>query len=322
MYQRNPVATALGCLLTLVMAVLVALNVENLPLIGNGSTHHAEFSESSGLTKDSEVRVAGVRVGKVTDVELSGDHVDVTFTAGDTWMGDQTTAAIKLGSLLGRKYLAIDPRGEHESSGVIPLHRTASLYDVMTAFQGLSDTMGRVDTGQLAQSFRTMSDTLRGTPQQMSGALRGLSALSTSIASRDQQLKNLLHNTNQVAGLARSRNEQFQKLLTDGNALLGEIQQRRNAVHSLLIGTRNLSAQLNGLVDEDAAQLRPTLDSLDQVTALLARNQGNLDSTVRKLGPYFRLIGNTLGNGRWIDTYVCGLLPPAVGPVNSKGCVA
>ena len=321
-FHRNPVATALGSLLALALACVVALNAESLPLIGNGAAHHAEFSEAGGLTTGADVRVAGVRVGKVTGVELTGDHVDVSFTAGDSQLGDHTGAAIKLGSLLGQKYLALDPRGSGALDAPIPRSRTTSLYDVMAAFQGLSGTVGRIDTEQLARSFGTMSETFRGTSQETTGAIRGLSALSGTIASRDQQLQELLRHTNDVAGIVRSRNEQFQQLLGDGNQLLSEVRQRRDSIRALLSGTRALSAQLTAMVDENSAQLRPTLDGLDQVTRMLARNQQNLDASISKLAPFYRTVANTLGNGRWIDVYVCGLLPPATGPVNARGCTA
>src|SRR5699024_7500873 len=81
-----------------------------------------------------------------------------------------------------------------------------------------------------------------------------------------------------------------------------------------------LSQQLSGLVDDNAAQIRPALAELDRVTNLLHRNQQNLDRSINSLAPFTRLFANVLGNGRWFDTYICGLLPPAVGPVNPEGC--
>lgn len=319
-FQRNPITTALGSLLALALAILLALNAQTLPVIGDGSTHHAEFAESSGLAAGADVRVAGVRVGRVTEVQLQGDHVDVSFTTGDQEIGDRTSAAIKLGSLLGQKYLALDPRGAHPLDGTIPRHRTTSLYDVMAAFQDLSGAVGQVNTDQLAQSFTVLSDTMRGTPEETRGAVRGLSRLSTSIASRDQQLKELLQRTNDVSHLMHSRDQQFQQLLADGNAVLEQLNQRRAAIHSLLAGTQALSGQLTAMTSENEAQVKPALESLNQVSAMLSRNQQNIEASVHKLAPFYRTLDNTMGNGRWIDVYVCGLLPPAVGPVNQQGC--
>jgi phospholipid/cholesterol/gamma-HCH transport system substrate-binding protein len=91
--------------------------------------------------------------------------------------------------------------------------------------------------------------------------------------------------------------------------MLSEISRRRLAIHALLTGTQQLSAQLSGLVQDNQEQLDPTLRALDQVTAMLRRNQGSLDHALAVAGPYYRLIGNTLGNGRWFDSYLCGLVP-------------
>jgi phospholipid/cholesterol/gamma-HCH transport system substrate-binding protein len=113
--ERNPVV--LGAVGTLVLAAVAALVFfyQDLPLIGGGTTYQAEFTEAAGLRPDDEVRVAGIKVGEVTDVELvqdgSGDRVLVSFRVQDAWLGDTTTAAIKLKTLLGRKFLALFPTG-------------------------------------------------------------------------------------------------------------------------------------------------------------------------------------------------------------------
>src|SRR5207302_1826864 len=123
-----------------------------------------------------------------------------------------------------------------------------------------------------------------------------------------------------VSRTIADRNADFEKLLGDGNLLLQEIRNRRDSISALLDGTRRLSTQLTGLVDDNAAQLGPTLTQLDQVTKMLQRNQDNLNRSLQNFAPFTRLFANVLGTGRWFDTYVCGLLPPSVGPVNPKGC--
>ena len=80
---------------------------------------------------------------------------------------------------------------------------------------------------------------------------------------------------------------------------------------------------MSGLVNDNQAQLTPTLQALDQVTSLLEQNQANLTKALALAGPYYRLLGNALGNGRWFDTYLCGVLPksylpPGTGP--ATGC--
>jgi phospholipid/cholesterol/gamma-HCH transport system substrate-binding protein len=307
--ERNPVV--LGVVGTLVLAAVAALVFfyEDLPLIGGGTTYRAEFSEAAGLRPDDEVRVAGIKVGEVTDVDLADDRVLVAFRVQDAWLGDTTTAAIKLKTLLGRKFLALYPTGRTtlDPDQAIPLGRTATPYDVTAAFEGLADTAGAIDTAQLADSFRTISDTFADSPEHVRTALDGLTALSKTISSRDTQLAELLDNTRTITRTLSGTNDEFDKLLDDGNLLLTELGNRREAIHDLLTGTTDLASQLSGLVADNQRRLAPALSQLDSVTGILQRYTKDIDDSLKLAGPYFRLVNNATGSGRWIDNYLCGL---------------
>jgi phospholipid/cholesterol/gamma-HCH transport system substrate-binding protein len=317
---RNPVTTAIIGLLLVALVVLVAFNWP--ALFGGGTTYRAEFREAAGLRSGDMVTVAGVEAGRVNDVELAGDRVLVSFTVADAWVGDRTSASIEIRTLLGAKTLALDPQGDAEldSDGTIPLARTSSPFDVVEAFDGLSGTLDQIDTGQLAQSLDTLADTFRDTPPEIRGALDGLSRLSTTIASRDEEIRTLLAGTHELSRTLADRNAEVEKLLKDGNLLLGELQRRREAIGKLLDGTIALSASLRGLVADNREQLRPTLEQLDRVAALLQRNKDALGVSIRDLAVFVRLFTNATGNGEWFDNYVCALLPPSAGPINPGGC--
>lgn len=326
MRQRDPIAIGIIGLVVVALLATAAYNADRLPIIGGGTTYTAEFSEAAGLQTGDPVYIAGVEVGRVTAVELAGDRVRVSLRIRDAWIGDQTNASIEIKSLLGAKSVSLDPRGERATDpGVpIPLQRTAAPYDVVDALNGLSGTLQQIDTGQLEASLQTLADTFRGTPDEVRGTLDGLSRLSRTIASRDQEIRQLLAGTDQLSGVLAGRNSEFERLLADGNLLLAEIQRRREAISALLTSIQTLSMQLRGLVADNSRQLRPALEQLDRVAAVLQRNQHNLDRALQLAPVFIRLFTNTLGNGRWFDNYVCGLLPPptALGPltINEGGC--
>ncbi|MEW1862708.1 MCE family protein [Streptomyces sp. NPDC088194] len=309
--ERNQIAVGVVGLLVLALLSLVAYNADALPLIGGGTTYSAHFTEAAGLKSGNEVRVAGVKVGKVTHVGLDGAQVKVTFRVRHTWIGDASTAAIGIKTLLGEKYLALDPLGDREQDpgDTIPKSRTTSPYDVTQAFNGLGQTFGAIDTDQLAASFQAISDTFKDTPASVRTAATGLSSLSKTISSRDAQLASLLSGSKKLTKTLSDQNSRFQELISDGNLLLGEVEKRRTAIHSLLTGTQNLGTQLNGLVADNDKQLAPTLAALDRVTNVLLANQSSLDKVLALAGPYYQVVGNTLGNGRWFDSYLCGLVP-------------
>lgn len=327
MKQRNPIRTGAISLTLIALLLLAAFYSDDLPIVGGGTSYAADFSEAAGLVPGNEVRVAGVKVGKVTKVRLNGDRVRVTFKVKNAWVGDRTTAMIRIKTLLGQKFLALDPQGSQPLSpgDPIPKERTLAPYDVNEAFNGLATTVGQIDTKQLADSFTVLSDTFKNSPEHVRGALDGLSALSKTISSRDEQLAKLLENTRQLSKTLADRNSEFEKLLSDGNLLLGELRKRREAISALLTGTRDLARELSGLVQDNQNQLRPALEQLGRVTTILQRNQDNLDRSLALMAPFYRVFANTLGNGRWFDTYICGLLPPSVnlGVVgfNEEGCL-
>ncbi|HEX2132230.1 MAG TPA: MCE family protein [Actinophytocola sp.] len=312
--ERDPVP--IGVIGTIVLALITAgvYFYQDLPVIGGGTTYQAEFSEAAGLRPDDEVRVAGIKVGAVTDVELeqdeAGGRVVVSFRVEDAWLGDATTAAIKLKTLLGRKFLALHPTGgsDLDPDTPIPLDRTVTPYDVTEAFEDLASTAGAIDTDQLAESFRTISDTFADSPKHVRSALDGLTDLSRTIHSRDAQLAKLLDNTRQITSTLSGSNDEFDKLIKDGDLLLTELANRRDAIHDLLVGTDDLATQLSGVVADNQRQLAPALAQLDTVTDVLTRHADNLDRSLELAGPYFRLVNNATGSGRWIDNYLCGLV--------------
>lgn len=307
--SRNP--TAIGSIgLVLIMVVLwAAFNAAKLPLIGGGTTYTALFSEDAGLGPNDDVRIAGVKVGTVSSTALDGERVKVKFRIKNAFVGDQSTVDIKLKTLLGAKYLAIDSLGtkEQQPDEQIPLVRTHSPFDIYPAFTGLTKTVQAIDTSQLARAFDVLSQDFSGTPATVKPVLTGLTRLSNTIASRDVQLRTLLQRANNVTGVLASRDVQLQQLLADGALLLDELNARRDAIHSLLVNTTTLSIQLEGLVSDNQKTIGPMLDNLHQVLELLQANQDNLDRGLQLLSPFYRVFANALGNGRWFDNYICNI---------------
>jgi phospholipid/cholesterol/gamma-HCH transport system substrate-binding protein len=315
--ERNPVVVGAVSLAVIFAFVLAAFRAEDLPLIGGGDTYYAAFSEAGGLKPNDEVRIAGVRVGKVKTVDLDGDHVRVEFLVDSgVDFGTRTAAAIKVKTLLGAMYLSLEPAGSGQlaEGAEIPRDRTTSPYDVVKAFSGLADRSERIDTDQLAKALNTMAALTENTPEEFQSALRGMSALSENIAARDEQLNTLLTNLRKVSGVLGDRRGDLVTLMRDGDKLFRALAARRQSVHDLLAATSQLSIELTKMVKSTRADLKPALDHLDNVVDVLLKNQENLDNSLRLMAPFYRVFANTLGNGPWFDTYIQNMPPvPAVG---------
>lgn len=311
--ERNPILVGAASLAVLAMLLLAAFKADSLPLIGGGDTYYATFQDSSGLQTGNEVRIAGVRVGKVTSIDLKDGFVRVGFKIKtNSRFGTQTGADIKVKTLLGAMYLALVPAGPGQlpEGSTIPVGRTESAYNVVQAFTGLANRAGAINLPQLRKSLNTLADATATTPVSFRNALQGVSRLSENVARRDQQINTLLRNLKKVSAIAANRDADVISLMKDSDVLMQALVARRDAIHRLLVSTGALSQQLTALVSQSRADLKPALSNLSGVVDVLLKNQSNLDQSLRLLEPFYRVFASTLGSGPWFDNWI-GNFPPA-----------
>ncbi|WP_229051904.1 MCE family protein [Aeromicrobium sp. Leaf350] len=317
--ERNHTIIGIVGFAVIALMLIGAFRADRLPIIGGGDTYKAEFSEIGGLRPGDEVRIAGVRVGKVDDIELAGDKVVVSFRiTGGSSFGPDTGAAIRIRTLLGASYLALTPegKGDMKENATIPLSRTKAPYDVVQAFSDLATTTGAIDTEQLATALTTVGDIAAGSVTEFGDAIVGLSDLSANLAARDQQINDLLTGLDTVSGTLASRNAEIDQLFTDASTLFDAVVQRRDAIHTLLVSTQEISTELTALVDSTRADLKPALDQLQSVTDTLVRNEASLDELLRVSPTFLRLFSEALGTGPWFDNFLgigTDLTLPSVG---------
>jgi phospholipid/cholesterol/gamma-HCH transport system substrate-binding protein len=305
--ERNPLPVGIAGLTAVGLAMLLAFNLQRF---SGGTTYSAAFSEAAGLKSGEEVRIAGVKVGEVNGVDLEDDHVKVTFTSSRPF-GTQSRAQIKIKTLLGSHYLALEPKGPGRQSPhrEIPVSRTKPPYDVVPALQDVSAQLGKIDTKQLAKSFDILSQTMQGSSANVRSTLAGLQKVSRAVASRDDELNDLLRHSRNVTRLLADRSGDLAVLVNDGGLLLQEINARRATINQLLTGTISLSQQITATIRENQATLAPTLKSLHQVVTILERNQNNLDRSFQLMGPFANEFSDLTATGRWFDVYLQNLVP-------------
>ncbi|KGN36452.1 MCE family protein [Knoellia subterranea] len=310
---RNPLPIGIAGLVAIGLVLLAAFNASKLPLIGGGESYTASFSEAGGLRSGDEVRIAGVRVGKVTDVRLAGNRVDVDLRiTEDVSFGPESGASIRMKTLLGQKFVSLEPkgRGQLPEGSTIPLSRTVSSYDIIDAFSDLTETTERIDTKQLAASLDTLASEFSDTPENVRLALDGLTRLSRTIASRDTELQALLKASNSVSGTLADQNKVIEKIITDGDLLLAELYERRDAIHTLFTNTSAMAVQITGLVRDNRASLGPALTELNGVLETLRKHEADLTKTIDAMVPFTRVFASALGTGPWFDTYIQNLTVP------------
>lgn len=302
-FEADPVKAAGVGLVVIALLLALALNLNNLPVLG-GRTYHAEFADASGLQEGEEVRIAGIKAGEVTGIDLAGDRVVVTFRVRGQRLGRDTAASIEIKTLLGQHFLGIEPRGSGDlpAGATVPLARTSTPAQIAPTLQKLTATVDAIDTAKLAGAFDTLADAMRGAAPRVRDTLAGLTALSRSLASRDQQIRDLLQRARNVSGLVASRDTEIVTLITASNDVLDVLHRRRDDIHQLLTGTRDLSDQVSQVVADNNDTLRPALERLGSVLEVLQHNDDNLGRILNRLPTYLRLLSTASGTGSWLET--------------------
>ncbi|MDR3658859.1 MAG: MCE family protein [Mycobacterium sp.] len=308
--EKDPLRTGVLGVFVVVCLVLISFGYSSLPFWPQGKNYTAYFNDAGGISPGSDVRVSGIRVGKVGSVELAGTSAKVTFTVQrQILVGDQSLAAISTDSVLGQKSLAITPKGSREAT-VIPLGRTTTPYTLNTALQDLGENSGELDKPQLEQALQVLTDTLHDATPQLRGALDGVASLSRSLNKRDQALEQLLGHAKKVSDTLAQRADQVNKLVTDGNLLFAALDERRQALGTLIAGVRAVSQQLSGFVADNKREFGPALKQLNLLMGNLLERKDHISEALKRLPGYATALGEVVGNGPGFNINLYGL-PPA-----------
>lgn len=302
----------IGVVLVLLI-IAVGLQPERLMSWATSIRYCAEFAEAGGLSVGNDVKVAGVKVGAVTNVALGERGAVVTFVVNDAVrLGSQTTAHIRTGTLLGARILTLEPAGHNTLApgSVIPLSRTGSPYSLNDAVNDLTSNIAATDTGALNQSLDTLSATLDQVAPQLGPTFDGLSRLSRSLNSRSETLQKLLTNAAGVTDVLAQRSQQVNTLILDSNDLLAVLVDRRQQISELLANTAAVARNLTGLVKDNETKLAPTLDRLNAVTAMLEKNRDNLSKALPGLKKFEITTSESVASGPYYSAYVPDLIPP------------
>lgn len=308
--ERNPVVVAaVGVGLTAAV-VLTALNYDEVPLLAATDTYSAYFAEIGGLAIDAPVQVSGLRVGKVSDMDLDRGRVLVEFDIDDNvFVGDRSEAAIRTNTVLGAKVLEITTRGEQPLTQPIPADRTTSPYQLPDALTDLNNTIKDVDTEKVSDSLATLTETFQETPPDFKIALEGVARLSDSLDRRDTQLRSLLANANTATTVLARRTDDVVRLLGDSQSLLLALRSQSEALDHISGNIVALAGQLKQFIAENRTQFTPALDKLNGVLAILDSRRDKVQDSIKRLNSYTMSLTESVSSGPFFKSYVANLLP-------------
>src|SRR3954467_7896483 len=297
-------------IIILIVALGVGQSFASVPMLFATPTYYAQFADTGGIASGDKVRIAGVDVGKVRSMRIDGDKVVIGYSLGGTQIGTQSRASIRTDTILGRRNIEIEPRGDDplRASGVIPLANTTTPYQLYDAVFDLSNAAGGWDTKTVRDSLNVLSETIDQTYPHLSAALDGVARFSDTIGKRDDQIKQLLANANKIAGVLGNRSEQINQLLVNAQSLLAAINERSYAVSMLLERVAAFSEQVKGFID-DNPNLNHVLEQLRTVSDILRDRKFDLMDTLSTVAKFVASLGEAVSSGPFFKVMLANLLP-------------
>ena len=319
--ERNQVSVAIWGTIITAAVLLLAVNLSNLPFVNSTNTYYANFANADGLKSGDDVRVEGISVGSVDSVKVQGDHVHVGFDVkSGIRLGTRTGASIEVATVLGNLFLQLESAGPGRlgEDSTIPMSRTVVPYSLLGALNAFGNFSEKTDIPLLQSSLRTLATTISGiAPDDVKGALHGLADVSSTLAAKQRDVSSILQAADSIVATLNKNSGALVGVLMQGDEFLQLVEQRHAVITQLLRDTARLGAQLKVLMERNGAQLTSLLANLDSVTAVLAKEKGQLQAAIVNLGQFGVNITNVTGAGPWLDL----LTPTVVVPDNQiKGC--
>jgi phospholipid/cholesterol/gamma-HCH transport system substrate-binding protein len=301
-------------LVVLLVVMAAAFNLQKFPGF-KGTDYHVQLTDASGLHKGNMVQIAGIRVGRVSDIKISSNHVTVDVDVKGATLGDKTQASVQVLNLLGEKYLELTPKGSGEMHGgdTIPVSRTNGSYDIVSTLSELTTTTESINIPRLSQALTTLGDTVNAASPHITSTFNGLSRISQAIASRDEGIQTLLGRADRVTKLLSNRRGDLVTLMKQGELVFRELIVRRDDIHALLVHAERLAVELRGVATDNQAQIGDALKQVHTALSFLRAREKQLDTTLTNLGPYASILINIIGTGPWFDAFVPNFASTATG---------
>lgn len=302
--QRDPYKLGLIAIaaLGLLVGVVVLLSVVKFGV----NNYTAYLEQTAGLRPGEDVQVAGVPVGQVTGIKLDGDRVKVSFNLDkDITLGSDTSAAVKVATLLGTHYLQVKPEGGGElADGTIQMDHTSVPYNLQDILDQGSKNLGELDADKLAQALTAMSDAIKGSGSEVGPALQGVTRLSTMISTRSDQSRELLGAARKVTQELDASSQDIIALMQQTDLVVSEVTARREAIHRLLVESTRLTGNLVSIINATKGDIQPALKNFDSAIAALKAEDQKLQQVLSVMAPAVRYVTNATGQGPWADLFL------------------
>ena len=332
--DRNPYAVGIISVLVISAITGMTFMVGLLHLLEHTYTMEGTFTQASGLRGGDDVKLAGVKVGRVTGIhaDRKAGLVRVEWVVNDgVEIRDEAKADIALETLLGSKYIKITnandgddrfdalPRAKrvipHEecSGDGLCVERTTTPEDIFDLTREATNRIEATENDRLNQLVEQLANVTEGKHATITDLINGIRDVSSAINARDGKLADLIDHSDQLAANLAAKDQSLVRLIDASKTLLDFLVQRRQEL-AVALGEGSDAVQgLSRLIQANRASLDAILDDLAPTLATVDANLPDLNRALAVAGPAF--YGQALAgtHGPWQDIYIAALGPDIIG---------
>lgn len=289
----------------------------------------AHFDDATGVTGGDEIRLAGVRIGKVGSVSVERGEAVVELDIDDRYaVPDGSRFELRWKNLLGQRYVQVVPPDDATPGGpalgegtVLTSARTRSAADLSMLLNNTEPLVSQLDVPRLNRVTATLAAALAGREAALAKGLDDAQVLLADLAARRDAIDRSLTNLDTLIGGIAERDAEVERFLTAFATTAETL-----AANAGDIGVA--VSQLDVLVDvaervltASAADLDAVIDQSIAILDTTLANADALEEGIRTLPWATAAITRVTAHGNWWQVYARGagvvnafLNEPVVGP--------
>ncbi len=306
------VFTAVSVLVTGVLTVIMG-NIG----FGERNEFKAVFTNATMLSEGDDVRVAGVNVGEVKDVEHHQRSMAlVTFKVdAGVKMTTASRAEIRFLNLVGDRYMALEEGDGAEDAeplrdgATIPVERTKPALDLTVLFDGFKPLFAALTPDQVNELSMNLVQVLQGEGGTVRSLLSHTASLTTTLADRDELIGEVVTNLGETLETVDDRHQQLSSLIVELKEWMTDLAGDRETIGSSLDNISQLTVTVADLLRRGRPLLKEDIAALRSLAKLLNRpeNRANLSELLERMPETMQDQTRTGTYGSWYSYYVCGV---------------
>jgi len=295
-----------------VTVLLTAMLAQTLgSFSGGGTAYRARFTDVTGLLEGDDVRIAGVRVGRVEGIRVADNTVaEVKFTVDeDIPLATGVRAKIRYRNLVGQRYVALaEGPGDGRplpAGGLIPLAQTTPALDLTTLFNGFRPLFTALTPEDVNKLAYEIIQVLQGEGPTVTSLLRRTASLTNTLADRDEVIGRVVTNLNGVLSTLADRDESLDTTITQLQSFVSGLSGDREAIGQAVANLGELTGATADLLTDARPAIKGDVAALEQVAGTLNRNEEVIDRTLGTLPGRYESLTRVASYGSWFNFFLC-----------------